>query len=101
MSPFRPRRWYLVAKRRTSSILPKGVFDDCQDVVMGRIERPGIYKREFKSARSIPINLGAHRGAGGVLLQGYFAATKSNDQKVSFAVPPAISAMCSQATLRA
>ena len=86
MSPFQAAQMYSLQEKNIVNLAVKGVFDDCQDVVKA-VSNDLEYKREFKIGAVNSINWARIVAQVVYYFKGYFAATKSNDQKVSFAVP--------------
>jgi threonine synthase len=66
----------------------------------GRVERP-TFKRKYKIGTVNSINWARLLAQVVYYFAGYFQATGSNDKKVSFTVPPAISATSAPAMWRA
>ena len=68
------------------NIAIKGVFDDCQDIVKA-VSNDHAFKADYKIGAVNSINWGRISAQVIYYFKGYFAATTSNEQKVSFAVP--------------
>jgi threonine synthase len=64
----------------------RGVFDDCQDIVKA-ISNDLAFKSRYKVGTVNSINWARVVAQVVYYFKGYFAATTSNDQQVSFAVP--------------
>jgi threonine synthase len=64
----------------------RGVFDDCQDVVKA-VSNDLSFKAKYKIGAVNSINWGRIVAQVVYYFKGYFAATQSNDEKISFAVP--------------
>jgi threonine synthase len=64
----------------------RGVFDDCQDIVKA-VSNDLDFKAKYKIGAVNSINWGRIVAQVVYYFKGYFAVTKSNDEKVSFAVP--------------
>ena len=86
MSRFQRAQMYSVRDPNIFNIAIDGVFDDCQDLV-----KAVSGDLAFKERRAIgtvnSINWARVVAQVVYYFKGYFAATSSNDQKVSFAVP--------------
>ena len=86
MSPFQRAQMYSLQDANIFNVAIAGTFDDCQDVVKAVAADPG-----FKSAHGLgavnSINWARVMAQVVYYFKGYFAATSSNDQQVSFAVP--------------
>ena len=86
MSRFQTAQMFSLADPNIFNIAVRGVFDDCQDMV-----KAVSNDHAFKAARRIGTvnSINWARVAAQVVyyFKGYFAATKSNDQEVSFSVP--------------
>jgi threonine synthase len=86
MSPFQRAQMYSLQDANIFNIAIEGMFDDCQDVV-----KEIASDLDFKQAHSIgavnSINWARVMAQVVYYFKGYFAATSSNDEQVSFAVP--------------
>ncbi|HEX4858726.1 MAG TPA: threonine synthase [Usitatibacteraceae bacterium] len=86
MSPFQAAQMYSLHEPNIFNLAVRGVFDDCQDVV-----KAVANDLEFKAAHKIgavnSINWARIVAQVVYYFKGYYAATRSNDEKVSFAVP--------------
>jgi threonine synthase len=86
MSPFQRAQMYSLQDPNIHNIAVRGVFDDCQDLV-----KQVNADREFKSHHAIGAvnSINWARVAAQVVyyFKGYFAATRSDAEQVSFAVP--------------
>jgi threonine synthase len=86
MSPFQRAQMYGLADANIFNIAIEGVFDDCQDLV-----KTVNADADFKAGRSLgavnSINWARVVAQVVYYFKGYFAATRSNDDQVSFAVP--------------
>ncbi len=86
MSPFQRAQMYGLADANIFNIAIKGVFDDCQDLV-----KAVNADAHFKAAHSLgavnSINWARVVAQVVYYFKGYFAATRSNDEQASFAVP--------------
>ena len=86
MSAFQRAQMYSLADANIHNVAIEGAFDDCQDVVKAVSLDAG-----FKEAHAIgavnSINWARVVAQVVYYFKGYFAATRSNDEQVSFAVP--------------
>lgn len=86
MSRFQTAQMFSLQEPNIFNIAVRGVFDDCQDIVKAVSNDHG-----FKQANHIgavnSINWGRVAAQIVYYFKGYFAATESNGQQVSFAVP--------------
>ncbi len=64
----------------------EGVFDDCQDIVKA-VSNDHAFKAKYKIGTVNSINWARVVAQVVYYFKGYFAATKSNDERVSFTVP--------------
>ena len=86
MSPFQRAQMYSLQDPNIFNIAIEGMFDDCQDVV-----KQVASDLDFKQAHDLgavnSINWARVVAQVVYYFKGYFAATRSNDEQVSFAVP--------------
>ncbi len=86
MSPFQRAQMYSLQDANIHNLAVRGVFDDCQDLV-----KQVNADREFKVRHSIGAvnSINWARVAAQVVyyFRGYFAATRDDSERVSFAVP--------------
>jgi threonine synthase len=86
MSPFQRAQMYSLQDPNIHNLAVRGVFDDCQDLV-----KQVNADREFKARHSIgavnSINWARIAAQVVYYFKGYFAATRSDSEQVSFAVP--------------
>jgi threonine synthase len=86
MSPFQTAQMFSLQDANIFNIAIRGVFDDCQDIV-----KSVSNDLEFKTRRQIgtinSINWARVVAQIVYYFKGYFAATTSNEQQVSFSVP--------------
>ena len=86
MSPFQTAQMFSLQDENIFNIAVRGVFDDCQDIV-----KAVSNDHAFKSAQRIgtvnSINWARVVAQVVYYFKGYFAATQSEDEQVSFAVP--------------
>ena len=86
MSAFQRAQMFSLQESNIHNLAVKGVFDDCQDIVKavaGDLE----FKARYKLGAVNSINWARVVAQVVYYFKGYFAATRSNDEEVSFAVP--------------
>lgn len=86
MSRFQTAQMFSLQDSNIHNIAIKGVFDDCQDIVKA-VSNDHAFKADYKIGAVNSINWGRISAQVIYYFKGYFAATTSNEQKVSFAVP--------------
>jgi threonine synthase len=86
MSAFQKAQMYSLQDPNIHNIAVKGVFDDCQDIVKA-VSADAAFKAKFHIGTVNSINWARVVAQVVYYFKGYFAATTSNDQQVSFAVP--------------
>jgi threonine synthase len=86
MSAFQKAQMYSLQDPNIHNIAIKGVFDDCQDIVKA-VSADAAFKAKFHIGTVNSINWARVVAQVVYYFKGYFAATTSNDQQVSFAVP--------------
>ncbi len=86
MSPFQQAQMFSLQDANIHNIAIEGVFDDCQDVVKA-VSNDLDFKRRHKIGTVNSINWARLLAQVVYYFAGYFQATKTNDQTVSFAVP--------------
>ena len=86
MSAFQRAQMFSLQDANIHNIAVEGMFDDRQDIVKA-VQNDAEFKPNIISARSIPINWGRIVAQVVCYFAGYFNATSSNDEKVSFCVP--------------
>jgi len=86
MSPFQQAQMFSLQDANIHNIAVEGVFDDCQDIVKA-VSGDHAFKREFRIGTVNSINWARLLAQVVYYFAGYFQATKSNDERVSFAVP--------------
>ncbi|MBO0613955.1 MAG: hypothetical protein RL122_2332 [Pseudomonadota bacterium] len=86
MSRFQTAQMFSLQDENIFNIAVKGVFDDCQDIVKA-VSNDHAFKAAHKIGAVNSINWGRVAAQIVYYFKGYFAATDSNDQQVSFAVP--------------
>ena len=86
MSPFQQAQMFSLQDANIHNLAIEGVFDDCQDIVKA-VSNDLAFKRQYKIGTVNSINWARLLAQVVYYFAGYFQATASNDQKVSFAVP--------------
>ena len=86
MSRFQTAQMFSLQDENIYNIAVEGVFDDCQDMVKA-VSNDAAFKAEYKIGAVNSINWGRIVAQVVYYFKGYFAVTKNNSQKVSFAVP--------------
>ena len=86
MSPFQQAQMFSLQDENIHNIAIKGVFDDCQDIVKA-VSNDLDFKRKYKIGTVNSINWARLMAQVVYYFAGYFQATTSNAEKVSFAVP--------------
>ena len=86
MSPFQRAQMYSLQEPNIHNIAIEGSFDDCQDLVKA-VSSDLAFKQRHRLGAVNSINWARVAAQVVYYFKGYFAATTSNDQPVSFAVP--------------
>ena len=86
MSPFQQAQMFSLMDDNIHNIAIEGVFDDCQDIVKN-VSNDLEFKRDYKIGTVNSINWARLLAQVVYYFAGYFQATASDTQKVSFAVP--------------
>jgi threonine synthase len=86
MSRFQTAQMFSLQDDNIFNIAVKGVFDDAQDMVKA-VSNDHAFKAKYKIGAVNSINWGRIAAQVVYYFKGYFAVTKNNSQKVSFAVP--------------
>jgi threonine synthase len=86
MSPFQRAQMYSLTDANIFNIAIEGAFDDCQDVVKAVASDLAFKERHALGAVN-SINWARIMAQVVYYFKAYFAATSSNDEQVSFAVP--------------
>ncbi|RZL09400.1 MAG: threonine synthase [Rubrivivax sp.] len=86
MSPFQQAQMFSLQDPNIHNLAVDGVFDDCQDIVKA-VSNDLAFKRQYKIGTVNSINWARLLAQVVYYFAGYFYATKSNDEKVSFTVP--------------
>ena len=86
MSPFQQAQMFSLMDANIFNIAVDGVFDDCQDMVKA-VSNDLEFKRRYKIGTVNSINWARLMAQVVYYFAGYFQATHSNNERVSFAVP--------------
>jgi threonine synthase len=86
MSAFQRAQMYSLQDANIHNLAVKGVFDDCQDVVK-KVNADAAFKAKYRIGAVNSINWARIAAQVVYYFKGYFAATRSNKEQVSFAVP--------------
>jgi threonine synthase len=86
MSAFQRAQMFSLQERNIHNLAVKGLFDDCQDLVK-KVNADAAFKARNRIGAVNSINWARVAAQVVYYFKGYFAATKANSEKVSFAVP--------------
>ena len=86
MSPFQTAQMYSLQDANIFNIAVDGVFDDCQDMVKA-VSNDLAFKSKWRIGTVNSINWARLVAQVVYYFKGYFAATASNDEQATFAVP--------------
>ncbi len=86
MSAFQTAQMFSLQDPNIFNLAVEGVFDDCQDIVKA-VSNDHAFKAKHKIGTVNSINWARVVAQVVYYFAGYFAATKSNDERVSFTVP--------------
>jgi threonine synthase len=86
MSPFQQAQMFSLMDANIFNIAIEGVFDDCQDLVKA-VSNDLEFKRKYQIGTVNSINWARLLAQVVYYFAGYFYATKTNAEKVSFTVP--------------
>jgi threonine synthase len=86
MSPFQQAQMFSLQDANIHNLTVEGVFDDCQDIVKA-VSNDLEFKRRYHIGTVNSINWARLLAQVVYYFAGYFQATASNDERVSFAVP--------------
>jgi threonine synthase len=86
MSPFQQAQMFSLMDENIHNIAIEGVFDDCQDLVKA-VSNDAAFKAKYKIGTVNSINWARLLAQVVYYFAGYFQATKSDSEKVSFTVP--------------
>ncbi len=86
MSAFQAAQMYALQDANIFNLAVRGVFDECQDIVKA-VNGDAAFKAKHRVGAVNSINWARIAAQVVYYFKGYFAATQSNAQAVSFAVP--------------
>jgi threonine synthase len=86
MSPFQQAQMFSLQDENIHNIAVDGVFDDCQDIVKA-VSNDLDFKRRYRIGTVNSINWARLMAQVVYYFAGYFQATQSSEDKVSFTVP--------------
>ena len=86
MSAFQRAQMYSLQDANIFNIAVRGMFDDAQDIVKSAFNDQA-FKTKYKIGAVNSINWARVAAQIVYYFKGYFAATKSNDEQIAFAVP--------------
>jgi threonine synthase len=86
MTPFQSAQMYSLQDENVHNLAVKGTFDDCQDLVK-KVNADAAFKAKYRIGAVNSINWARVAAQVVYYFKGYFAATRANSEKVSFAVP--------------
>ncbi|NNU42711.1 threonine synthase [Ramlibacter montanisoli] len=87
MSPFQQAQMFSLQDANIHNLAVEGVFDDCQDIIVKAVSNDLAFKRKYRIGTVNSINWARLVAQVVYYFAGYFQATKSNEERVSFAVP--------------
>ncbi|MBS0337465.1 MAG: threonine synthase [Proteobacteria bacterium] len=86
MSPFQAAQMFSLQDPNIFNLAVKGVFDDCQDIVKA-VSGDAAFKAKHRIGTVNSINWARVAAQVVYYFKGYFAATRTNDEVVTFSVP--------------
>ncbi|HEY4514517.1 MAG TPA: threonine synthase [Candidatus Paceibacterota bacterium] len=86
MSDFQRKQMYTIHDANIFNISIKGTFDDCQDIVK-KLNEDAEFKKRFNIGAVNSINWARIAVQTVYYFYGYFRATNSNTEQVSFSIP--------------
>jgi threonine synthase len=86
MTPFQAAQMYALHDANIFNLAVKGVFDDCQDIVKA-VAGDAAFKQRHRIGTVNSINWARVAAQVVYYFKGYFAATRSDAEQASFAVP--------------
>lgn len=86
MSAFQRAQMYSLTDANIFNIAVRGMFDDAQDIVKA-VSNDAAFKKQYKIGAVNSINWARVAAQIVYYFQGYFLATQTNDEQVSFCVP--------------
>src|SRR3954470_2299842 len=85
-TPFQAAQMYSLEDANIHNIAVRGAFDDCQDLVK-KVNADAAFKERHRIGAVNSINWARVAAQVVYYFKGYFAATRSDNEQVSFAVP--------------
>ena len=86
MSAFQRAQMYSLQDENIHNIAIRGMFDDCQDIVKA-VSNDAAFKAKYKIGAVNSINWARVAAQVIYYFKGYFEATRTNEEQVSFCVP--------------
>ena len=86
MTPFQAAQMYSLQDANVHNLAVRGVFDDCQDLVK-KVNADAAFKERQRIGAVNSINWARVAAQVVYYFKGYFAATRSDNEQVAFAVP--------------
>jgi len=86
MTAFQSAQMYALQDANIHNLAVRGVFDDCQDMVKA-VNADAAYKAQHRIGAVNSINWARVAAQVVYYFKGYFAATRDDSERVSFAVP--------------
>jgi threonine synthase len=86
MTPFQAAQMYTLQDANIHNVAVKGTFDDCQDLVK-KVNADAAFKARYRIGAVNSINWARVAAQVVYYFKGYFAATRSDREQVTFAVP--------------
>ncbi len=86
MSEFQRAQMFSLQDANIHNLAVRGVFDDCQDLVK-QVNADAAFKAKYRIGAVNSINWARVAAQVVYYFKGYFAATRADTEKVSFAVP--------------
>ena len=86
MTPFQRAQMYSLQDENIHNLAVKGAFDDCQDLVK-KVNADAAFKERERIGAVNSINWARVAAQVVYYFKGYFAATRSDNEQASFAVP--------------
>src|SRR2546421_239684 len=86
MTPFQRAQMYTLQDANIHNLAVQGVFDDCQDLVK-KVNADAGFKERHRIGAVNSINWARVAAQVVYYFRGYFAATRSDNEQVSFTVP--------------
>jgi threonine synthase len=86
MTPFQAAQMFSLQEANIHNLAVRGVFDDCQDLVK-KVNADAAFKERHRVGAVNSINWARVAAQVVYYFKGYFAATRADNEQVSFAVP--------------